>query len=433
MKVLLIAGFSDSEIRERLSFRKRSILFNFLIKLFHLPDRVGQFSDHAVWVKNMIASFEKRNDIVLHVAGPHIRLNKAIEEFELRGVNYHFFRSEFSAFARLAKNYKLWKFFQRSGRYTTKILKQVRPDLVILSGAENPVTSVSILYAKQYPRLCLCQTVYNDPELHKYTNPDELRVHVEQAIFSELKYFGVYCKKHYELLSQQTEQKYIFKYNYPPKGTLPELNYTEKQYDFVNFAAAHSMAKGTHDSIKALAIVKEKYPDVTLNIVGGVSEKLRAELNILIDKLGLNNNVVFTPFFENRNDMLLHIQKSHFAVLPCKIDNISGTMNQSLSRGLPLVVYKTSGTPIFNAERECVLIVEMGDVEGLAKNMLLLMDNSEVAEKLRENGIWLRKRQIELHRKNWERLTNSFQSIIDNYKTGGPVMVEGLFDPETDE
>ena len=432
MKIALIAGFSNEEIRSHLRLKQNNKLFYWMIRLFHLPERVGKNKDHASWINNFIQYFEKRNDIEFHVLGPQIRLKNALEEFEINGIQYHFFRSEWSSFLRIIGKYRIWKCLQRSGKYTRRILDKIKPDLVILSGAENPVTSVSILYAQNYPRLCLCQVVYNDPDRFKYSHPKKLNIAVEQAIFSELKCFGVYCKKHYELLSDQTKDKYIFKFNYPPKGKLLEPTPCEKQYDFVNFAAAHSSAKGTQDSIKALAMVKKHYPNVTLNIVGGCSEELMSELEMLIDELDLKQNVVFTPFFEKREDLFLHVQKSRFAVLPCKLDNTSGTMTQSMLLGLPLIVYKTTGTPNFNAEKECALIAEMDDVEGLSTHMLTLMGDPEKAEKLRVNGRWYKENQVDIARKNWDRLVNSFQAIIDNFKQGTPIPEEGLFDPDTD-
>ena len=434
IKILLIADFSDSEVREHLLFWKNINLFNWLIRLFRLPDRVGGFSDHASWVRSMILYFEKREDVELHIVSPHIRLKRPIEEFELRGVKYYFFRSEFSSFARLVKIYNLWKALQQSGHYLKKILRKANPDLVVLSGAENPVASVSILYANHYPRLCLCQTVYNDPDMHRFSGGNPLKLAVEQAIFSDVRCFGVYCKKHYDLLRKNTsDDKFIFKYNYPPREKLLEPTKTAKKYDFVNFAATHGNGKGTYDSIQALALVKKNYPEVILNIVGGCSEKVKNDMVGLIKKLRVENNVVFTPFFEDRNDMLLHIQKSRFAILPSKVDNTSGTMSQAMLLGLPLIVYKTSGTPAFNKDRECALIAEMGDIEGLANHMMTLLENPEKAEMLKRNGRWYKEHQMESNRKNWERMVCSFQPIIDNFKYGTPVPSQGMFDPIMDE
>ena len=433
-KILLISGFTNSEIREHLTFRKNNVFFHYLIKLFHLPVRVGEFRDTTPWVRSIIEYYEGREDIELHVMAPHILLDHPVQSFVMRDVTYHYYRSEFTSFVRLVKSYKIWKMLQRTGHYAKKIIKEVKPDLIVLSGAENPQSSVSVLYAGGYPRVCLCQVVYNDPDRYKYTRPNHLIAKLEKDVFANLNYFGVYCKKHYELLKQQTNNKYIFKYNYPPRSNVKaiKLNHIEKQYDFVNFAAAHSLAKGTHDSIRALALVKREYPNVTLNIVGGCDEKLKIELSQLIKELGLEDNVIFTPFFEKRIDLIFHIQKSRFAVLPCKLDNTSGTMNQSMHYGIPLIVYKTMGTMAFNKDMECALIAEMNDINGLANHMLTLMNDADRAERLKRNAIRYRETLRDSSRTNWERMTIGFQYIIDNYKNGVAIPQELLFDPRKD-
>ncbi len=431
MKIVLITGFTDEEVRRNLSFANNSRLFHGLIKLFRLPTRVGEFLDCAPWVKSMILYFEKSEDVELHVIGSHIRLKHAIEEFQMRGVYYHYYRQDFSSFLRLIGNYKIWKRLQLGGRRVKKIVNTINPDIVLLSGSENPAYSVTVLSVPNYPRLCLCQTVYNDPE-RKKTN--KLIKECESDVFSTLVYLGVYCKKHYDLLEQQYQGKKIFKYNYPPRnvGSKIVLASIEKEYDFVNFAFNHSSAKGTQDSIKALAIVRQSHPNVTLNIAGGCSASLRKELDELIEELNLQHNVVFTPFFENRADMLTHIKKSRFAVLPCKLDNVSGTMLQAMTRGLPVVVYETPGTNNFNKKETCALIAKMNDVDGLAKHMKTLLEDRELVEVIKANGIKHREQERLDDQKNWEKMVKNFQTIIDNYHNGTLIPEDQLFDPQKD-
>ena len=100
MRIVLIAGFSNSEIREHLELKKDSRWFHRLIKLFGLPARVGEFRDYAPWIPGIIGFMEQQKDIELHVVGPQIRLKHAIEEFTLRGVTYHFFQSEWTGLMR---------------------------------------------------------------------------------------------------------------------------------------------------------------------------------------------------------------------------------------------------------------------------------------------------------------------------------------------
>lgn len=432
MKIVLIAGFSNPEIRDHLHFREDRKWYRWLIKMFRLPSRVGEFRDYGSWVVNMISNLEKRDDIELHVVGHQIRLRHSIEEFQLRGVTYHFFQSEWTSFLRVLNRYGLWKRLQISTYYTNKILEEIKPDLIVLSGAENPATSVSVLASQKYPRICLCQTIYNDIVNGVPLKRNPLIQEMELDIFKQIKYVGVYCRKHFELLKALGYQGHILKYNYPSKGIYSEPDLTKKEFDFVNFALNHSSYKGTHDSIEALAIVQKKYPDVTLNIVGGCSDKLRQELDVLISQLDLQNNIVFTPFFEKSSDLLLHVQKSRFAVLPCKLDNTSGTMSQSMILRLPIVVYKTMGTQAFNKERRCALVAEMDDVNDLARCMLELMDNPTLAEELSINGRWYKERKAKMDNENWNRFVDSFKYIVDAFNGGSPIPQKFLFNPEID-
>lgn len=433
MKIILIGGFLDEEVRKQGIFKKDSFFFHSLVRMFGLPSRVGNLNDHAPWMRSIISYLEAQEDIELHVFGPQIRLKKHLTEYESRGVKYHFYSSEWTSLLRKLNRYKLWKKLINADAYFKKVLAKVNPDLVVLSGAENPATSVSILYADKYPRYCLCQTIYNNPERAKYGIPNQLIQDMEKDIFANLNYFGVYGKMHYDLLKEMKPGAIVFKYGYPSKGTLIEPSVTEKEFDFVNFALMHGSRKGTPDSIRALAIVKKRFPQVSLNIVGGCDEKGRAQLETLVRELGLEDNVIFTPFFENKSDLLLHIQKSLFAVLPCKLDVTSGTMTQAMQLGLPLVVYKTTGTPSFNREKECVLIAEKGNIEELAQHMLTLMEHPEKAEMLAKNAREYQEKKAEYNKGNGDRLIANFKAIIENYRYGTPIPVEQLFNPEKED
>ena len=432
MKIVLIAGFSNPEIREHLEFRNDSRLYKLLIKAFGLPSRVGKFRDYGPWVPNIITEIEKHSDMELHVVGPQIRLKQSVQTFQMRGVTYHFFPSEWTSFMRICGSYRLWKRLQRSTHYVRQVVDEVKPDLIVLSGAENPATSIGILASDNYPRLCLCQTIYNNPGRSQYMHPQKLIQDMEMDIFRHLDYLGVYSSLHYKLLREFRPNATIFKFGYPSKGMLLESSEVKKEYDFVNFALMHGSRKGTPDSIQALAIVKKKYPNVTLNIVGGCDPKGMEQLKALVAELHLEKNVMFTPFFEKSSDLMLHVQKSRFAVLPCKMDHTAGTMTQAMQLGLPLVVYKTTGTPSFNCEKQCALIAEKENVVQLAQHMMLLMDNQGLAESLKANAREFQEKKAEIAKQNGNRLVETFKAIIAKEHRGKDIPQELLFNPEKD-
>ena len=281
--------------------------------------------------------------------------------------------------------------------------------------------------------MVLCQTVYNNPDRAMYSTVNSKNASTEMAIINEVENFGVYSKMHYDLLHKLNPGIKIFKFGWPSSGRLLVPAPFEKEYDFVNFSRGLSDKKGYPDSIRALSIVKKKYPYVKLNLVGSDSPEKQMRLQRLCEDCDVRDNVVFTPNFAKHDDVLLHIQKSRFALLPCKMDNISGTMNQAMQLGLPLVVYETSGTPAFNREKECVLIAEHGNVEELAQHMLTLMENPEKVKTLKRNAREFQERRAENNRQNGDRLVENFKAIIANYREGVIMPQEQLFNPERDD
>ena len=94
--------------------------------------------------------------------------------------------------------------------------------------------------------------------------------------------------------------------------------------------------------------------------------------------------------FEGRlathDDVIRQVRKSRFALLPLKVSLVPNTLHEVMANGLPLVTTVTPGTPVLNEKRESVLISQPGDVEDIARNMIRLIENKELGEKLRKNA-----------------------------------------------
>ena len=399
-----------------------------------MPTKGKGYGDIASWDASTIEFFKKRDDIEFHVISAHSGLKKSMVFYTEDGVHYNFVNCDRATLLKQCiKNDDLWRRLNPMVKHVHHLVDKIKPDIVLLVGLENAYISSTVLGIKDVPVLGLCQTIYNNPERAMYSSIDSKNATTEMEIFKEHKYFGVYCKKHYELLKSIVPDKYIFKFGFPSNGTLLKPSKTEKEYDFVNFAMGMSAKKGFPDAIEATSIVKKKYPEIRLNLVGGGSVEQKEELAKMAEQLGVKDNVIFTPFFEKKADLFLHIQKSRFALLPCKMDNTSGTMSQAMQLGLPIVVYKTSGTPAFNRKKECALIAEHSNVEDLATKMLILMEDSKRADFLRKNAKELQEKGAEYNRHNGERLIANFYAIIDNYQNGTPIPEEQLFNPERDD
>lgn len=433
IKVAMITHASSAKIRSHLPLDDRR-LYAMARKVLGMSKKPRGYGDIAPWNIDTINYMRKREDIDFYVISAHSGLKKKIVSYEEEGVKYFFIRCDIATLLkRLIPIDKIWRRLNPMVTDVHHLIDKINPDIVLLMGLENAHYSGTVLGINKYPVYCLCQTIYNNPNRYVYSTVDSKNATTEMEIFKEHKYFGVYCKMHYELLRGIAPNAFIFKFGFPSEGKLLEPVNCAKKYDFVNYAVLMSEKKGFTDAIEATAIVKVQYPNVKLNLVGGGSAENRASLISMVAKLGLQDNVVFTDFFEKQSDMFLHIQQSRFAVLPCKLDNVSGTMMQAMQLGLPIVVYKTTGTPAFNKEEECALIADHSNVEDLAAKMLILLNHPEKAEQLKINARKYQERISESVQKNGDKLIDNIKAIIDNYKDHVIIPQEQLFNPEKDD
>ena len=427
IKIAMICHFSTAEVRSHLPLDDRMV-YRFVRKILRLPDKAGGYGDIAPWDKEMIEDIRNREDIDLYVISAHTGLKRSVVSFQDNNVHYSFVRCDYAVLLKhLIRSPKIWMALNLMRRRVRSLVNSISPDLLLLVGTENAYIASTALGFSDIPTYVLCQTIYNNPERSIYGTVDPHNAYVERKLIEQVPYFGVYCKKHYDILRELSTGKTIFKFDWPSKGELLTPVEREKKYDFVNFALGMSLKKGFHDAIKALAIVKEKYPNVQLNLVGGGDNQIREELNQLVLDCGLDNNVMFTSFFEKQSDMFYHIQQSRYAVLPCKMDDIAGTMNQAMQLGLPLIVYETTGTPRLNKDKQCVLIAKHSDVEDLAAKMLQLLDNQELAEQLKINALDFQRKMAEDIRKNGDRLVDNFFAIVEHYHLHSAIPKGQLF------
>ena len=418
LKVALVCSFSNAKVREHLPLSKRRF-YSLGRKLLGLPAKKNGYGDIAGWDSYMIELLRKRDDIDLTVISAHSGLTHRRVSFELEGVHYHFVRIEGATLLKhLISSPALWHKLNPVRPVVRRIVKRTNPDIIALIGAENSQISGTILGIRNIPLIVKCQTIYNNPKRGMSGQVDAKNAYIEQLIFKNLKYVAVGTGMHRKLFREFNKDAYNFKWALG--NLLPAVKHIEKEFDFVNFAMAMSDKKGFPDAISALAIVSQTHPDVQLNLVGGGTLQDKETLRFKVEALGLENNVTFTPFFEKQDDLFQHLQRSRFAVLPCKIDSVSSTIRQAMHYELPVVCYKTEGTPKLNEEKESLLIAENGNVKDLANKMLVLLENEKKAEELRRNAKIV-SNQWNNEERDSQQMSDNFHAVVAHYRYGTPI------------
>jgi len=425
-KVVWLCHFSNNLIREKLPLSKMR-LRSFTDHVFGLQKHHG-FSDFTPWITSLINEFKNFTDIELHIISPHSGMRNFITEFNVNNVYYHFFKPDLPFIhKKIPQKYFLGKnpkyLFNRF--LIARLISKIKPDLINIFGTENPYYSIAAIDLKNIPIYLSVQTVYTNPDRYRLSGDiNENKWNVELKIHSKIKYFGCTGRMYKDLIINNNPDAIIFKMFFPvskPKN-IPEQR---KKFDFVFFAAVITAKKGIEDTIDALAIVKTFHENVSLNIIGKCNKEYFDYLNSKIGKLNLEENIIFNSYFPMHTDMFNQVKKSRFALLPVKLDVIPGTVLEAIYLNLPVITYKTSGTPYLNKDGEAVLIAEIGDIDALAKHMLSLLSKPEIGDKLLWNAKNILNKEFD-NTVNAQRLRDNYYAVLNHYHHNIPIPEEQL-------
>jgi len=427
IKVAWICHFSNQDVRNRLPLSDYRLI-NMINKLIGKKNQL-RHKDFAPWVNNLIKEFEKFEDIELHVIAPKYGLKQFNVKFEMNGVFYHFFKPDIPIIHvdLLSKIFKKPKYFMNR-LFIKKNIQNIKPDIINLIGAENPYYSISALDIKNIPLYISCQTIYSNPNRSEMGDTVcQWRLDVELQIHNKAKYYGCTSRMHRDLLLKNNPNAIVFKMFFPIEKQ-KEIKPLPKKYDFV-FFAGFAKKKGIEDTIDALYIVQKTKKDVILNIVGKASGKYLDYLNNKINDLKLKNNIIFSDYFPSHADMHKHITQSSFAVLPIKLDAIPSSIIEAIYLDIPVITYKTSGTPYLNRDGLAVLIAEMNNSEQLAQHMITLLESPKLANQLRRNARAFVEKEFD-NTNSAKRLAMNYRAVIDHYYRNSPIPKELLFNTE---
>ena len=427
-KVAFICHFSNHEIRKKLPlsmFRVQNAIRSYLGK-----NKKNNYSDFAPWVTNLIKEFEKFEEVELHVIAPHKGLTRLTHDFELNGVYYHFFKPDLPFIhKKIPRKLLLGRkpIYYANRFFIKRLIKSIKPDIVDLIGTENPYYSIASLDIKNIPIYVSVQTVYTNPDRKKLSGScDRARWNLELEIHQKVKYYGCGGRMHRDLILKNNPNAIILK-KFFPKSQPTLVKDINKKYDFVFFAAGVTKKKGIEDAIEALAKVKKHKNEVSLNVVGSCSSEYKRYLLNKIDEYELKQNIVFHDYFPLQSGMFKHIQKSKFAILPIKLDVIPGTILEAMYLELPVVTYKTTGTPYLNKNDQCVLLSDIGDIDILAKHMIKLLNSPSFAEKLKSKAKVFVEKEFD-STSCAKRFLKNYKAVINHYYHNKPVPKELSFD-----
>ncbi|UCD84698.1 MAG: glycosyltransferase [Deltaproteobacteria bacterium] len=139
--------------------------------------------------------------------------------------------------------------------------------------------------------------------------------------------------------------------------------------------------KGQRDLIEATPQILRVFPDASILIIG--EGKLRRNLERLAEDLGVKNRVIFMGF---RNDIPSLLRSMDIFVYPSHWEGLGTSLLDAMAAEVPVVATNTGGIPEVISDRVNGMLVSPRGPKALAKAVLTILQNDDLAKKLARAG-----------------------------------------------
>lgn len=161
--------------------------------------------------------------------------------------------------------------------------------------------------------------------------------------------------------------------------------------------------KGLENGIKAIALLKDKYPDILYLIAGQTHPVLQRRegnvyydgLHALAEQLGVSQQVVFDQRYLPLDDLAryLNLTDIYMTPYPNRQQAVSGTLAYALGCGLAIVATPYEYALEMLQEGQCGLISEGASAQCLAQSLDMILSDQGLKERL-EQAAWQLGRQM---------------------------------------
>lgn len=187
------------------------------------------------------------------------------------------------------------------------------------------------------------------------------------------------------------------------------------------FSQADYPLKGFHYLLQALKIVKEKYPDVTVNVAGNslvnyatLKDKIKISaygkyLRELIKELDMEDKITFLGKLSAK-EMKQQYLSCHTFVCSSTLENSPNSVGEAMLLGTPVVASYAGGIPSMVKQEEEGLLFEAANINALAEAIMRTWEDSSLVDKI-TTGARARARKTHDADENYRALMEMYQEI----------------------
>lgn len=152
--------------------------------------------------------------------------------------------------------------------------------------------------------------------------------------------------------------------------------------------------KGVHNAVMAIAMLKEKYPDIRLYIPGNISSRKPhflydnvyiRQVRKLIAVYGLQEHVIFLGAL-SLEQMAQQMRRANVFVMPSCVETHSSTLREAMTVGVPCVSAMVGSVPEFLEHGKHGFLYRYGEVATLAHYIDKIFSDDTLAQSVGAAG-----------------------------------------------
>lgn len=156
--------------------------------------------------------------------------------------------------------------------------------------------------------------------------------------------------------------------------------FAEPQERIVTHVSNFRKVKRILDVVKIFNGIQKEHP-AKLMMVGDGPERLGAE--DLVKELGIENKVIF---FGNSSEIDSILKYSDLFLLPSETESFGLAALEAMANKVPVISSNTGGLPEVNVQGVSGYLNEIGDVDGMIQNALLILKNDETLHQFKKQA-----------------------------------------------
>lgn len=179
--------------------------------------------------------------------------------------------------------------------------------------------------------------------------------------------------------------------------------------------------KGLHQLLQAVALLKNKYPDIMVKVPGmGKGGKLLIKdayskyIGKLVKKLGLENHVTYLDR-QTGAEMCAQMQRANVTVVPSATESVSMILREAMYVGCPVIASFRGGMADFVSDKIDGFLYDYPEYAYLATRIEQLFEDDELCKKLSANAIQTAERAHD-RKRNVQCYMNMYKQIQEEEK-----------------